>query len=333
MTTDAFNAFARRRNLPTTFLSADFEMVPQWLKERAFWMAGVSDAEVLQQFRNEIELMARGESSGTESINRLHLYLERKGYRPTTGREGTIQDLRDFRRMSVSLDTNVAIARGYGQWVSAQEGLRAYPAWELRRESPRKVPREWGLIWHTAFQATASTPGALLEPRIALINHPIWKALSGFHNGFPPFDYNSGMGVKSIGFIKARELGLMEDPSTREMWEAPKVESPSHSLELQPDITAEDLKQALSERMKGMGQWQGDMFIHTDPNGTRPMAAADLAATWKDGMPDGFEATQKEAFLGWLSGELSYSPLIEMVMKRITDSTGEFIDLIKKAFL
>jgi hypothetical protein len=333
MSTDAFNAFARRQNLPTNFLSADFEMVPAWLRERAFWMAGVNDAEVLQRFRNEIELMAQGRSSGTESMNRLHLYLERRGYRPPPGTDGAIQDLRTWRRMSVSLDTNVAIARGYGQWVTAQENLRAYPAWQLRRESPRQEPRPWGLLWHTAYQKTIGTPGALLEPQIALINHPIWKAIDGFHTGFPPFGYNSGMGVKSIGFIQARELGLMEDPSTRELWENPVIESPNHSLGFQPEITSDDLRQALADRMQGLGRWQGDTFVHTDPNGTRPISAEALADAWKQGLPEGFESQQKDAFLGWMNGILPFSPLVEMVMKRLTDSSASFMAILKETFL
>ena len=65
LNSDAARAFARKRNLPTELLSADFDLVDGWLKERSFWMAGVADAEILQSFRREIEKMVRGESGGT----------------------------------------------------------------------------------------------------------------------------------------------------------------------------------------------------------------------------------------------------------------------------
>jgi len=111
---DAAKAVMRKRNVPSELVSEDWNAVDGWLRERAFFMSGVMDARILQAFRREAELMAAGKSSGSESMNRLMLFLERVGYRPAPGDDGTIKDLSSWQRMSVSLDTNVAMARPAG---------------------------------------------------------------------------------------------------------------------------------------------------------------------------------------------------------------------------
>jgi len=297
---DAFAELARKRNVPSDLLSADWATVDGWLKERAFFMSGVKDAEILQQFRREAERVARGESGGTEAMNRLWLFLERVGYQPPPGQAGTIKDLSTWKRMSVVLDTNVAMARGYGMWARAQSSLRAFPAWRLTRIAARKKPRDWDARWAKAYALTSSVPGALLEPKVALINHPIWMALSVFGNPYPPYDWNSGMGVVPVKRSESKALGLLDDPRTRPMWESSLLKSPNATTQLTPDVSDRVLREALAERLKGIAEWQGDTLVMTDPNGTRPYTAQGLAELWRRGLPDGLEPRQLEAFLEWV---------------------------------
>ncbi len=327
LNSDAARAFARKRNLPTELLSADFDLVDGWLKERSFWMAGVADAEILQSFRREIEKMVRGESGGTESMGRLWSLLETKGYQPPAGQAATIKDLSTWNRMSVSLDTNVRMARGYGMWFRAQKSLRAFPAWRFFRLGQRKIPRNWIRRWEEAKKKTSHVPGA--GDFVALINHPIWKVLSAFDQPYPPFDYNSGMYVKAVSRSKAKNLGLLDDPRTREMWENPRLESPNATMQAKPDISERALRDALSERLRGLARWDGDTLIHTDPNGTRPMSAKGLAAVWRAGLPDDFQPRQRDAFLEWVRDSRVFNPHRKESDRLFTPGSDRWNDFIR----
>lgn len=311
---DAGRALMRKRSVPSDLLSEDWSAVDSWHRERAFFMSGVMDAQILQEFRREAEKIARGESGGTESMNRLMLFLERVGYKAAPGQEGTIKDLSSWKRMSVALDTNVAMARGYGVYARAQKSLRAFPAWEFVRVSPRKKPRlNWDARWAMAHSLTSSVPGAMVTPQIALINHPIWAALSTFGNPYPPYDWGSGKGVKPVSRSRAKSLGLLDDPQTRPMWEKSALKSPNASTRVKPDISARKFRDGLSERLKGIAEWQGDALVMTDPNGTRPYTARALADLWKREMPNEIEPRQKEAFLEWVrdSGRFQELPSLK----------------------
>ena len=48
---------------------------------------------------------------------------------------------------------------------------------------------------------------------IALKNDPVWTALSRFGRPWPPFDYDSGMGIADIDRETAETLGLLANPS------------------------------------------------------------------------------------------------------------------------
>lgn len=330
---DAAKAFARKLNVPTELLSDDFDLVDGWLKERSFWMAGVNDAEILQAFRREIELMTRGDSDGAASMNRLTLFLKERNYKAPEGAEGTIKDLSTWRRMSVALDTNVSMARGYGMWFRAQKSLRAFPAWRLYRLGLRKVPRDWVTRWQQAHDRTADVPGALRDDFVALINHPIWVAISAFGNPYPIYDYGSGMSVKPESRTNAKKLGLLDDPRTKEMWQTPRIESPNANLHAKPDISERGLRDALSKRLKGIARWEGDTLVHTDPNGTRPATAKDLADTWKQGLPEGFKPRQKDAFLEWVRDSRQFNPKqksSDPMLAPGTDRYGDFLRFIDR---
>jgi hypothetical protein len=49
---------------------------------------------------------------------------------------------------------------------------------------------------------------------VALKGDPVWTAISRFGTPWPPFDFNSGMGVEDIDAEEAAELGVLagDDP-------------------------------------------------------------------------------------------------------------------------
>ncbi|MEM9235199.1 MAG: hypothetical protein AAGB14_00370 [Verrucomicrobiota bacterium] len=287
---DAALAFAEKRNVPTEFVSEDFETWDSWIRERAFFMAGVEDARILQAYRTEIENIVRGESSGSESFNRLHLFLERIGYEPPEGAEGTIKDLGSWDRMSVAIDTNVEMARGFGFYQRSLKARRAFPAFEFIRIGLREERRPWADRWAEAYEATKDTPGATPSsgdhdrPGAALIGHPIWPLLNRFGNVYDPWDWGSGMGLRSIGRRQTREMGLLDDAQAQQLVDDPPVVSMNDGLEARPQISEDWLKEALSERLGELAEWDGDVLRFKDPNGTMLSTPEALIEIWS-GLP------------------------------------------------
>lgn len=291
-------------SIPSDMRTAEWRMLPQWLRERSFYMAGVHQTEILDEFRTEVEKLAQGASSIPESERRLSEMLAGVGYKPLAGQEGTIKDLRSWRRMRVSLRTNTELLQG---WAQKQRGIKrgaimAFPAWELIRLMPRNLPRDWQVRF-------TLSGGTIRDGRmIAMKDSPVWQELSNFADGlgvdYPPFAFGSGMGWRAVSFREADRLGVIPKnwlPPARQ-----PLPSPNETLEMTPRISDRALRADLAARMKGLAEWQGDKFLFSDPNGTRPMTPEQLLSTWQRGMPDIFHdlpgegLMQQESLLRWL---------------------------------
>ncbi len=304
---DAWKLLDAKQSIPAELRTAEWAMLPQWLRERAFYMAGVSQAELLDTFRGEVSAIAAGKASIPEAEKRLSQYLDASGYQPAPGQQGTIKDLSFWRRMRVSLRTNVELLQGWGQ---QQRGLQrgammAFPAWELVRIMARHHPRH-NPDWHTRWSLAG---GKLHAGRmIALKDSPVWLELGSFSDGmgvdYPPFAWGSGMGWRAIGLSDAEKLGVI--PAD---WSPPPrraVSSPNETLECTPQISERALRDELERRMRGLAEWQGDKLIFTDPNGTRPLPPAKIVETWAMGMPEAFHdlpgngLMQRDAAIRWV---------------------------------
>lgn len=177
------------------------------------------------------------------------------------GTKGSIRDLTTTRRLNLILQTNLEMARGYAHHAEAQEDLDFYPCQELIRTRKSRVPRDWETRWH-------ASGGKLYNGRmIAEINSPIWKNISRFDLPYPPFDFNSGMGVMPIRRDEAIKLGVISKDSVQERKELPSM---NENLETTIENATPELKAKISEQLQGLAQWQGDKLVFTDPNGTKP---------------------------------------------------------------
>jgi hypothetical protein len=225
--------WARRRGvLPTTLSTRDLESLPAEIRRLAFFSSKVAEAGLLQDMQDNLAELVRGVSDGPgqgldQATVRLRLkqLLERSGYRPETGTQGSIQDLRTDARLNLIIETQARMAQGYGQWTRTNsDGARlAFPAQELVRLFQRRVPRGFEVhkgqiverdpqYWQNRWKAAG---GEIYEGRmIALKDSPVWAEISRFGTPWPPFDFNSGMGVKNVGRREAVRLGLIE-PSSR----------------------------------------------------------------------------------------------------------------------
>lgn len=225
--------WARRRGvLPTTLSTQDLETLPAEIRRLAFFSSKVAEAGLLQDMQDNLAELVRGVSDGPgqgldQATVRLRLkqLLERSGYRPESGTQGSIQDLRTDARLNLIIETQARMAQGYGQWTRTNsDGARlAFPAQELVRLFQRRVPRGFEIrkgqiverdpqYWQNRWKAAG---GEIYEGRmIALKDSPVWAEISRFGTPWPPFDFNSGMGVKNVGRREAVRLGLIE-PSSR----------------------------------------------------------------------------------------------------------------------
>jgi hypothetical protein len=282
--------FRAKESVPSELRTAEWERVGQWEKERAFYSAAVTEAEILDEFRGWAQKVVEGSTDESTARVQLQLFLDRIGYKPEAGQEGTIKDLRSLRRLTVMLRTNRQLAQGYAQKVRgfSPAAIRLYPAWELVRLGPMpQAPREWQRRFVMAG-GKLTADGRM----IALKDDKVWSVLGNKDEfpdalgvDYPPFAWQSGMGWMEVKHKEAKKLGLLEG------WKVPETKplaSPNESLQTRPRVQSPALREALSEKLQGFAEWDGDVLRFTDPNGTRPMSAEKLADVWKRGIPQEF---------------------------------------------
>lgn len=184
--------------------TAGWSAIQAGLRDRAFFSSKVEDARILHEARRMCAEVADGKRAASEFRRDMRTLLSRMGHPQG---DGGLTDLYSQKRLDVLLDTNVRQARGYIQYrEGCSEGaLMAFPAQELVRVQAREKPRDWEERW---VRAGGRFHGGRM---IALKNDPIWTAISAFGTPWPPFDFNSGMGVEDIDFETAVELGLIQE--------------------------------------------------------------------------------------------------------------------------
>jgi hypothetical protein len=227
--------------MPTSAGTYGLEQLPAAVRERAFFSARVTNADLLQQ---AYDLITRGVSGGDRDSN--------GNYIPGS----SLKDLSSDKRLEMIYRTNVEMAQGYGTFLQQQDpaSLDAYPAQELYRLEDRKEHRPWGQRWNTAIQDiglsnTSAIPVADMfadSGMFALVNDPIWTAISRFDLPYPPYDFGSGMWVRDISRLEAQNMGLM----------APGDDSPTPVMQefntgIQADIS--DLAAVLQDSLKSFG--------------------------------------------------------------------------------
>ena len=261
--------------------SRQWSAVQAGLRDRAFFSATVEDVRVLGAFRDVAARLAAGETDPSSARIAMRDALAAAGYRPPDAEDrgpGGIRNLMNEHRLDLILKTNVQQARGWAQFMEGTTpgALLAYPAQRLVRVRQRRMPRDWSARWKDAGDAVG-WQGACRDEFVALKLSPIWARLSRFGTPYPPFDFNSGMGVEDVGKRKARELGLLEGEGGGEGEEqggagaqSPSV-VPSFNANLQatvPNIRSDSeeglfLKRAFGDQVKiqnGVVSWEGELM-------------------------------------------------------------------------
>ena len=251
---DALDALAVKTILPTTLRTAAMSQLAPAIRERAFWSSGVTSAEFLQQAHDTAQQMIEGKIDRATGRQQLDAMREKLGAPSVAevGKGGGLTDLWSEARQNVLLDTNVNMARGYGQWMQGQNPdiLDEWPAQEFLRVSARHEPRDWPARWQEAggkfFPGSADYPEGRM---IALKNDPIWAEISRFGNPYPPFDFNSGMGVGDVDRDEAEKLGLIAPDATQPS----QTRGFNQDFQITPLVRAANLIAELVEAFQGTG--------------------------------------------------------------------------------
>lgn len=209
MTMTAAEKIIRKMLVPSILDTNGWADVPAQLRDRAFFSATVTESKFLERAREVCARIANGEMSRSEARRDLRSVLNEIGYNPE-GEVG-LKNLMSKRRLDLIIDTNKRQARGWRQRLEAVKpgALIAYPAQELVRARQRRIPRNWTVRWNEAARAVGWEGVCRDEFRhVALKTSPIWTKISRFGTPYPPFDFNSGMGVRDVSASECRRIGL-----------------------------------------------------------------------------------------------------------------------------
>lgn len=220
---EAVGYVAAKKLLPTRMSSEELMQLSPALRERSMFSAKTSNAWYLQQIKNKIDLIVGPESSGGKKWKgvdagsaraQLKAALKKIGYKPAKGKRGTIEDLSSDPRLNLIVSTQTDMAHAFGQRLKAlrPEIMDAWPAYELVREEERTEPRNWPERWEEAggefYEGDSDYPEGRM---VALKDSPIWAQISAFGLPYPPFDFNSGMGLEEVSREDCIEIGLITD--------------------------------------------------------------------------------------------------------------------------
>lgn len=204
-----------QRVLPTSAGSAEIAKLGAAIRERALFSAKTSNLGYLAKMDKMLTGMvspAARAAGGESAVDVAQFRLEMKAelaklkYQPEEGKAGTLQDLGSDARLNLIADMQEKFAHGYGQHVAGQDPdvLDLWPCQELVRVEERNDKRKWKPIW-------ISKGGKLSEGRmVARKDDPIWTEISAFGLPYPPFDYQSGMGLRDVRRDEAEALGVIK---------------------------------------------------------------------------------------------------------------------------
>jgi len=212
--------------LPTTGSSAELSRLAPEIRERALFSARTTDASHLAKIDSVVRSILSASGGPGERVNEararelLRESLQRIGYSPDQvgAAPGSLRDLGSMMRLNTIIDTNVAMARGYGWFAQGQNPaiLDQWPAQELVRFEERRDRRNWHERWRAAGGQVFPGGDGQLDGQpgrlVALKNDPVWTNLNqDFGVPYPPFAWGSGVNVQDVSREDAVAIGLITE--------------------------------------------------------------------------------------------------------------------------
>lgn len=216
---DAVASLSAKTPIGSALRSPDWQRVPLALRESAFFSSAVESARFVQTMQDRllglVRLTRERLANGSEGpfLSRTNFIADMRALANELGLDttrdamdaGTVRDITSDARLGLIFDIQTQRAAEYAKWKMEQDPavLDAYPAQELVRIEHREVPRNWIARWQEAG-------GTFYAGRpIALKGDGIWTRISAFGTPWPPFDFNSGMGLADIARAEAERLGVI----------------------------------------------------------------------------------------------------------------------------
>jgi hypothetical protein len=248
-----FSEAAKRRTiqsiLPTTLSSDELEEISSDILERAFFSARTYNAEYLQGVYDTITEFEAGKINQATAILQMKQSLDDTGYSPDDAEAGSITDLGSDDRRLLIVKTQADFGAGYGYYMQTQDHLDTFPAQELLRVGPRQTHRNWrgddgDIAGEPPEGRWIEAGGTLYDGRmIAPVNDPIWTKISRFGTPYPPFDFNSGMGVAGVDAQTASDLGVVDADAAPQQ---PQDRGFNDDLAVPADVRNQSLRDSLT---------------------------------------------------------------------------------------
>jgi len=199
--------------LPTDLNTAGLRSLPAEVREASFFSAKCSNARLLEEMQTYISKASAGEA-GFHRLDFVKKMRGLLGIPPEKTREAgvSIEDMTSFQRLALIYDFWTRRIHARKEYEESLKKADLFPVQEFLRTQWRKEPREWLERWQAVGGECKVAGGEYGFRMLAPIGSPIWKRLSAFGTPFPPFDFNSGMGLRSIPAKEAIELGVWSFP-------------------------------------------------------------------------------------------------------------------------
>ena len=248
---------ARKTLVASGATAADWMTVAASIKNRAFFSSRIQSLRLLQTARETIsDLLSAAPDPDGATTSRAQavsaIIRKAKALGLDTG-SPNLSNPASIRRAALIVDTNAAQAAGYTSYLLANStaALHDYPAQELIRIEDRREKRNWVARWVAAG-------GKLYGNRrmIAPKGDPVWTRISTFGNPWPPFDFNSGMGIEDITREEAIRLGVIAPDQTPD---SPKPENFNSNL-------AATIPQNQADTLRSLFQDQIQITPHPNPD-------------------------------------------------------------------
>lgn len=194
-------------------------------REKYFFMAGVSDAYILDEYRKATASICSGERTENEARRYLRDKLRAISYQAEAGKENTMEDLFSRERMCFELGLWRKLACGWSSWQYELERLSLfmYPGKELKAHQ-QELPQEWKEKWLRVADAIrwegVEESGKM---QIALKTSPIWAKLSVLGLPYVPFDADSHshLYTRQVDASDCIKLGLITEKEVRAILHRP----------------------------------------------------------------------------------------------------------------
>jgi hypothetical protein len=245
------------------------QKVPLALRQRAQFSAQLENVRVIREIKTRLDNIANqikeSTAQGDAFVGQADFISDVRKIAIDQGLSdgsAAITNIASIPRLALIYDTQTSMASGYGRYMSDlnPDALDEFPAQELIRIEDRKELRDWPSRWR-------AEGGDLIDGRmVALKTDPIWAAISYFGTPYPPFDFNSGMGLMDLDRTEAIDLGLIDDsydPTSEDAQEG--AFNFNDALEASAEnLTPEDetfLRKTFGDRIEfenGRVKWRGE---------------------------------------------------------------------------